>query len=320
MKVTKQLLKNQLFSNQRSQFGIKIIPLNRMKFQDIGFHEKVSKIYEDSYSKSKSSSKLMINGFSSLTVLINIFLFPKALPLFLMAQIYLTRNRLLLLKNRSTTVHKIYLVKNGYQIIVFTNDNSFTLINIKDILEIINISKEEFLFNTFDKKFKIDLKNEINELYSFKKIIFERYNIETQFSLKNYNRFTINKLPDFLKDQIKKKTINYKIPSPYSNSINSLKLFYRKSLLGQNYIYNKRYFHLFNREKQKDPLIKAKKKFKLDYYTNYKFERKFGIDIYHFMAKLNSSDEERANCLKLLEDSPTNGRNLSSYKKKLKLI
>jgi len=301
--------------------SIKIVPINLLKFNEIGIHEKTSLIYQDKYgSMRKSVSKLKLKQALTLPIVLSTLLYPKLIPLCVILQGLLVRSLLGLRKERSSIVEKIYLLKNGCQLLIITIDNTMSLVNIKDIIEYQEITEDNFILKTVDKVFSINLGNEISEFYLFKKIVFERFNVETRYALRKYNRFTINKIPEFIKEQMKKIVISYNLP-PYSKiSINSIKAIYLKRHYTHLLYHNKNRIERMINKKKNDSFYDAKKKIGLNLYSHKKFEKKFGEDIYHFMARLNSSEEERKRCLQLLEDCPTNGRNIVSYKKKLKLI
>lgn len=119
-------------------------------------------------------------------------------------------------KLRSTITNKIFLCKNGHQLIFQTIDGEFHLVNIRDLNKIcgFNLKKfkeiEEkgkesqkvgmdlesylaqscFLFATHDKKFVVNIKNEVVKFINSE--IFETFNsrsiINTAASYSNYSR------------------------------------------------------------------------------------------------------------------------------------
>ncbi len=143
-------------------------------------------------------------------------------------------------------------------------------------------------------------------------------------------------MDESIKQQIKPKILNYKIPFEYFYSfINFRKL---KQIKNQNI-----FFRFFNNErysygiKQRSlskmidgkfvknlNFEKIKKEYGLNYYTNNRFEEKFGESIYRFIGNLNSLDKNNKNdsekikeLLEKIDSAPTKGRRVIYFNKRL---
>lgn len=220
----KNLIRNYFFTISSKNFSFKYIPVKKLKFQDIGYSEKVCLIYEQNEIQEKkfkaqrninyislasTISLLTYLGFSYISTGISSVFLPLIYLSFIKHKKYLT-----------SFAKKIYLCRNGHQIILLTFDDYFHLVNIKDINKILffNIKKlkaipdkfatnsdsnaeqddtslankeqDGYLFETFDKKFIINLNPK--HLKSINGEIFDSLNtrsiIATGASYSNYSR------------------------------------------------------------------------------------------------------------------------------------
>ena len=189
--------KNNIFSNNNNRFNnilkqnfsFKYIPLKKLNFEDIGFSEKVSLIYEQKNYDSKFKNFKI--GFGSVIFMIGLnfmysieginYLSPIFLGILLR---YLIKTFNFNRRNLSSIVKKIYLCKNGNQLIMLTFNDFYHLVNIKDFKNIsffdlkkfkeiekdnknINeIEEEVLLFETYDKRFIINTKYENLKYYN----------------------------------------------------------------------------------------------------------------------------------------------------------
>lgn len=89
--------------------------------------------------------------------------------------------------------------------------------------------------------------------------------------------------------------------------------FFRKNCERENLIKNN----------EPNELTKIKKKLNIQMYTNEKFSKKFGIEMYKFLGHLNSATDEKTYniFLKIIKrtDTPTEGRRIKSKSKKIYL-
>jgi hypothetical protein len=199
-------MKNSKFVNkiQKFSFCYRYIPNKALIFHDIGYHEPACKIFENKNFKSKSKYiyySLSIGLYS--TLVFNPYAYMGINYLNWISNILLQPSLYLKLKkdekNLSIYVKQIFILKNGKQILIITQDESICVLNISDINKVEeDESRDVFVINTEDKEFIVDLKNSKNE--NFNRDIFdalkEQRNVNTRSSYTNYNRLTIQKYYD----------------------------------------------------------------------------------------------------------------------------
>jgi hypothetical protein len=204
-------IKIKFSSTPRFNFCYKYVPSKILKFQDISFHEPVCKIYEKKENKGqdKISNFYKLISVAMYTTLLfnpyNYLIDPQLSSYnFILQNLNWITNiigqPLLFLKlkktekNSSIYVKNLYILKNGHQVLIITEDNSVSLINIKDFAKYEEYDDfDKIILKTFDKIFIIDIKNskEFNEdIFSAIKM---RRIVNTQSSYSNYNRLTVQK-------------------------------------------------------------------------------------------------------------------------------
>jgi hypothetical protein len=191
-----------LFNIQKFNFTYKYIPLQKLKFEDINFHEPVTKIYEIDNKLNKKSSERKIFLVSSILYL-NLFFDPFLmsqffkLPLILniIGQPMLYQKYLKLKKNSNQNIKIMYLLQNGHQILIKTEDDSVHLINILDIEEIKEEKDDIILLRTIEKQFYINSDSNKYEIFNEEVLnaIRDGRTVNTQKSFSNYDRLTIQK-------------------------------------------------------------------------------------------------------------------------------
>lgn len=152
------------------------------------------------------------------------------------------------------------------------------------------------------------------------------------------NNKQLFRIDEALKAQIKPTVLKYKIPKEYFYSLYSFRAL--KKLKNAN-LFNRFYGKSCNlrlAKGNKSPFIDkkisnenienvqnfetAKKKFKLTFYSNARFELKFGENIYRFIANLNSCKEDSKQFNELMDkinNANTLGRRVTYFNKKLML-
>jgi len=207
-------MKTNILKISRINFCYKYVPSKILKFEDISFHEPVCKIYE----KKENVRKFPADKISKYYKFLSLTLYTTLLfnPYNYIFAPYLTSYSIILNnlnwitnllgqpliffklkqneKNSSMNAKKVYLLKNGHQILIITEDNSVSLINIKDISNYEEFDHYDKIFlKTFDKIFMVDIKN----LKEYNEDIFQalkmRRIVNTQSSYSNYNRLTVQK-------------------------------------------------------------------------------------------------------------------------------
>jgi hypothetical protein len=85
----------------------------------------------------------------------------------------------------------------------------------------------------------------------------------------------------------------------------------------------KKNYQVKNVIKNNEPkdLLKVKKTLNIDMYSNEKFSKKFGIEMFKFLGYINSAKDEKTynNVLELIKrtDLPTEGRKIKTKSKKI---
>jgi hypothetical protein len=183
------------FSNK--SFCYKYVPYKRIDFQDTNFYEPTTKLFQV---ESPINYKIRARLNFSLSLLCYLTLLSQPLNLNfvllnLLTQPLLYYNRLKLKKRTSHCIKEIDLVKNGQQLLIKTENESFYIVHISDFEEIAEDMKQQRLvFKTYEKEFYIDFKQKAKifneELFG---IIREGRIIDTNKSFQNYHRLTINR-------------------------------------------------------------------------------------------------------------------------------
>lgn len=191
-----------LFNLQKFNFNHKYIPLQKLKFEEINFYEPMTKIYEIDNNLNTKYSKKKIFLISGLLYL-NLFYDPLflsqfvKLPLILniVGQLLLYDKYLKIKKNSNQMIKTIYLLQNGHQILLITEDESVHLINILDIEQVIQEKDDVILLRTIEKQFYLN--NDSNKYQLLNEEILnairEGRTVSTQKSFSNYDRLTIQK-------------------------------------------------------------------------------------------------------------------------------
>jgi len=144
------------------------------------------------------------------------------------------------------------------------------------------------------------------------------------------------RIDEFIRLQIKPKILNYKIPFEFFYSFSNFrKLKFIKNQQIFNRFYNDEKYSYGIKHRNLSKLIdgkfkknsdfeKIKKKYKLHYYSNSRFEEKFGESIFRFIGDLNSLDNNNDNDnekfkekLEKIDSAPTKGRRVVYFNKKL---
>ena len=205
---------------QNKNFCFKYIPYQSLKFDDIGYLDKACLIYEQKETEEKklktknliyktilfsTFAALAYSGFNLISLAIASINFPYLYYLLAKAK-----------KLGSSIASKIYLCKNGHQLIFKTFNGEFHLVNIKDINKLSGFNLKKFkeieekekqkekavmeldaflsqtcyLFTTHDKRFVVNTKPE--QIKYLNSEIFETFNsrsiINTGASYSNYSR------------------------------------------------------------------------------------------------------------------------------------
>jgi hypothetical protein len=191
-----------LFNLQKFNFNHKYIPLQKLKFEEINFYEPMTKIYEIDNNLNTKYSKQKIFLISGLLYL-NLFYDPLflsqfvKLPLILniVGQLLLYDKYLKIKKNSNQMIKTIYLLQNGHQILLITEDESVHLINILDIEQVIQEKDDVILLRTIEKQFYLN--NDSNKYQLLNEEILnairEGRTVSTKKSFSNYDRLTIQK-------------------------------------------------------------------------------------------------------------------------------
>jgi len=211
-----------IFNKQITKsFSYKYIPIEKIKFEDIGFRETVSLIYsQDDKIKRNIDQKIKIKKAFFLTGILGISAvgintYSLGIPLLISPFLY--RQNAIEKKYLLSHVNKIYLCKNGHQLLMQTLDGYFQLIHIKDITNIhlydikkkkiivdndndnnninisnnnLNLNFDGYLFELIDKKFVINLSPSVAKIFNNE--IFDslntRMSISTDASFSHYHR------------------------------------------------------------------------------------------------------------------------------------
>jgi len=211
--------KNILFKFYNKKFCFKYIPFKKLHFQDIGYIEKACLIYQQNdYLEKRYNKKDIINKTILLTTLatiiysgLNLLSIGISSAIFPLLYYSFAKYK----KFTSTIVKRIYLCKNGHQLIFQTLQGEFHILNIRDITNIsffnikkfISVDHNEnninsksqlindayetcYLFCTHDKRFVIETKSQVTSYLNGE--IFETFNnrsiISTSASYSNYSR------------------------------------------------------------------------------------------------------------------------------------
>jgi hypothetical protein len=88
-----------------------------------------------------------------------------------------------------------------------------------------------------------------------------------------------------------------------------------------NFFYKNNHDKNLNKNKEPEELCKIKKKLNIHVYSNEKFVKKFGIEMFKFLGHLNSAKDEKTynKFLEIIKrtDTPTEGRKVKSKSKKI---
>jgi hypothetical protein len=178
----------------KKHFCIKFIPLKRLAFKDLGYVEKLCTIYEGKNPENFAKKQNFLK-FISLSTL-SIFFVPSVQGIYKLGINILVQPLLFRLYNKqkresTMKVQKIYLCKNGCQMIIETEDSAIHLLNIKDISKVTE-ENDILTLEFFDKIFLINLQSEnmnSDVLYAIR----GGRMIDTYNNYSNYNRFTFAK-------------------------------------------------------------------------------------------------------------------------------
>jgi hypothetical protein len=194
----------------KKNFCFKYIPSGILKFEDIQYNEKACTIYKlKTEIVNREKTKETFNKYISGCILLSMPLysmFSERITLINPSQYFypvffgnvfvfslLLKNYFLYKKNHSMIIKSLYLLKNGFEVLIITINGSFHVIKIQDFKPfdrsqegIINIGTEEREFILLEKDSQI-LNDEILDALDNKKLI------NTFKSYKMYNRLTIPK-------------------------------------------------------------------------------------------------------------------------------
>ncbi len=197
-KLTLKLYTNELFNTTNKSFCYKYIPYNNLKFENINFYTPVCKIYEANNKKSSTNLKLT-SALLAIGLIFNPLKFNLTIPILanIIFQTYIYLKLQLIKKNNSMSVKIIYLIKNGQQILMKTQDDSIHIIHIKDIVEYIQDEKtHEIYLRTDDKEFKLLTRSNKIKIFIIDEILSalsQRRCINTSGSYTNYHRLLNSK-------------------------------------------------------------------------------------------------------------------------------
>lgn len=182
----------------KRSFCMKYIPLKKLKFEEIGYIEQASKIYENNINKIKKTN-ISLNSNKILSYILLSSLFISANPFStiitnLLVQPILLIKRTSLKKVKTEMVDTIYILQNGHQILIHTFSKAVHIINIKDIINFQeNENYDKITLKTSERYFIIELTN-VNLLNEdILNAIKMRQIVNTVASYGNYHRNTFTK-------------------------------------------------------------------------------------------------------------------------------
>ena len=188
----KCIANRRIVNTQLKNFSIKFIPFKRLNFKEEGYEEKLCNIFQSTSStnlinKHKGLKMLSILLFSSIlkfgttSALINAIIQP-----ILIRTIFKVKKRI------TMEVNKIFLIKNGIQVMIITIDGSYHIVNIHDFIKF-SQDGDILRMDTFEKTFFINLEDNEYVNNDIIRGIKERRQIDTNNCIKNYHRFTFKK-------------------------------------------------------------------------------------------------------------------------------
>jgi hypothetical protein len=185
--------RNAIIINKK--FSVKFIPIKRLEFKEKGHNEKVCEVYAYE-GKNNFPAKQIQLKFISFTCF-SLFLFPQISGVYklltnLIIQPLLYRHHHKLLRSAGMDVVKVYLLKNGYQIIIETKDSALHLLDIEDIIKIEEVG-DILQLEFFDKIFYVNLAKCGNINEDILQAIKLGQPVDVYKSYNNYNRFTISR-------------------------------------------------------------------------------------------------------------------------------
>jgi hypothetical protein len=185
-------ISNKRMINSAKSFSIKFIPIRRLNFKDEGYEEKLCNIYTAMPNTKLATKQKFLKIFSfllfsttfkfgTISALINVALQP-----LLIRSIYKNKKKL------TMDVVRIFLIKNGTQVMIITTDGSYHIVNIHDFIKFTQ-NEDVLRLETFEKTFFINLEDNENINSDIIRGIKERRQIDTNNCIRNYHRFTFKK-------------------------------------------------------------------------------------------------------------------------------
>jgi hypothetical protein len=127
--------------------------------------------------------------------------------------------------------------------------------------------------------------------------------------------YPLNRIEDSFKSQLNKKFLNYTIPKRFLINLNT---FYKL----KQYIFDSKFLSFYKKPsltnaKVNKALNVSKRELNVHMYTNDNFEKRFGMSIYHYIArvKANPESEEAASLKAVINSYKTDGRKTPKIKK-----
>jgi hypothetical protein len=185
-------ISNKRIIKSAKSFSIKFIPIKRLNFKEEGYEERLCNIYTAMPNTKAATKQKILKIFSfilfsttlkfgTISALINVAL----QPLFVRS-IFKNKKRL------TMDVVRMFLIKNGAQVMIITTDGSHHIVNIHDFIKFTQ-SEDILRLDTFEKTFFINLEDNENINNDIIRGIKERRQIDTNNCMKNYHRFTFKK-------------------------------------------------------------------------------------------------------------------------------